>query len=172
MEFKELFGKENSRATVDFVKDLVKQQPELFEEIFKIVMLDEEPYSRRAFWAFDIIDEEFPGVAKPYLPRLIDKIDSYDHDAFIRHTLRILTRNEIPEECMVKVLDYCFSVLKGHYPAAIVVHAMQILYNISEQEPQLKPELISAIELVVVEGSTGVKNRGHRMLKKLYKEIG
>jgi hypothetical protein len=55
--------------------------------------------------------------------------------------------------------------------AAIKVHAMQILYDISQKEPDLKPEVISAIELAIQEGTTGVKNRGRRMLKKLYKEI-
>ena len=82
-----------------------------------------------------------------------------------------MSRHDIPEEQSVKVLDFCFKMLTLFETAAIKVHAMQILYNISQKEPGLKPELISAIELAIQEGTTGVKNRGQRMLKKLRKEV-
>jgi hypothetical protein len=95
----------------------------------------------------------------------------FTHDGMKRHSLRILSRHEIPETQTVQVINFCFKMLTLFEAAAIKVHAMQILYTISQKVPEIKPELISAIELSVQEGSTGVKNRGFRMLKKLYKEI-
>lgn len=44
--------------------------------------------------------------------------------------------------------------------------------ELKNKEPDLKPELLSAIELAMQEGTAGVKNRGNRMLKKLRKETG
>ena len=171
MQFKELFANETSRANTDYVKDIIYQKPELFEELFELVLKNEEPHSRRAIWVFDSCDEEFPGIAKHFLPQLIDKFDTFGHDGLKRHSLRILSRHEIPEESEVKVLNFCFQMLTLFEAAAIKVHAMQILYNLSQKEPELKPELVSAIELAIQEGTAGVKNRGHRMLKKLRKEI-
>lgn len=171
MQLKDLFESETSRATTDYVKDIIFQKPELYEEVFELVLQNEEPYSRRAIWVFDAVDEELNGVAKPFLPLLIDKLDAFEHDGLKRHSMRLLSRHKIPEEQTVKVLDYCFKMLTLYEAAAIKVHAMQILYNLSQKEPDLKHELISAIELTVQEGTTGVKNRGQRMLKKLRKEV-
>lgn len=172
MQFKDLFANETSRANTDYVKNIIHQKPEIYEDLFELVLKNEEPYSRRAIWVFDSCDEERPGMAKPFLPKLIDHLDKFDHDGMKRHSLRILSRNKIPEKQTVKVLDFCFKMLTLFEAAAIKVHAMQILYNISQHVPELKPELISAIEMAVQEGTTGVKNRGYRMLKKLRKEIG
>lgn len=171
MQFKELFSSETSRANTDYVKGIIFQKPELYEELFELVLENEDPHSRRAIWVFDACDEELSGVARPFLPRLIDHLDVFDHDGMKRHSLRILSRHELPERQTVQVLDFCFKMLTLFEAAAIKVHAMQILYNISQKEPGLKPELISAIELAIQEGTTGVKNRGNRMLKKLRKEV-
>lgn len=169
MQLKELFINENSRANVDFVSNIICRKPELYQELFELVLLNQEPVSRRALWAFDVCDLENPGWAQPYLETLIDKVSTFNHDAFKRHTLRILSRNQIPENKTVKVIDLCFGMLEQHQPAAIQVHAMQILYRLSRKEPGLKQELATAIELAIRVGTTGVKNRGERILKKLTK---
>jgi len=171
MDLKDLFEHETSRANTDYVKNIIYQKPELYEELFELVLQNKDPHSRRAIWVFDACDEELKGIAKPFLPKLIENLDKFTHDGMKRHSLRILSRHEISENQMVKVMDFCFKMLTLFEAAAIKVHAMQILYNISQKVPEIKPELISAIELSVQEGTTGVKNRGHRMLKKLYKEI-
>lgn len=171
MQLKDLFEHETSRANTDYVKNIIYQKPELYKDLFELVLKNQEPYSRRAIWVFDACDEELKGVAKPFLPTLIENLDTFSHDGMKRHSLRILSRHEITEDQMVRVMDFCFKMLTLFEAAAIKVHAMQILYNISQKVPEIKPELISAIELTVQEGTTGVKNRGFRMLKKLYKEI-
>ena len=45
---------------------------------------------------------------------------------------------------------------------------MQILAEIAETEPDLKPELISVIEEQIPRGSAGIKAQGKKILKKLY----
>lgn len=171
MELKELFAQETARAVTDQVKEIIYQRPELYEEVLQLVLKNEEPYSRRAIWVFDAVDEELGEVAAPFLPQLIGQFDHFGHDALRRHTLRILSRHEIPEAYQVRVIDTCFKMLQMNVAAAIKVHAMQVLYNLSQQQTGLKHELISALELNVREGCTGVKNRGNRLLKKLKKEI-
>lgn len=171
MHLKDLFEHETSRANTDYVKNIIYQKPELYEELFELVLQNKDPHSRRAIWVFDACDEELQGVAKPFLPKLIENLDKFTHNGMKRHSLRILSRHKIPDDQLVKVMDFCFKMLTLFEAAAIKVHAMQILYNISQKVPEIKPELISAIELSVQEGTTGVKNRGFRMLKKLYKEI-
>jgi hypothetical protein len=52
------------------------------------------------------------------------------------------------------------------------VYCMEILYRISQVEPNLKKELADSIEWRLNEESPGFKNRGLKILKKLYSEIG
>jgi hypothetical protein len=48
---------------------------------------------------------------------------------------------------------------------------MEILYHLSQRMPEIKNELVSATELAIQEGSSGVKNRGVRLLDRLMKEM-
>ena len=50
-------------------------------------------------------------------------------------------------------------------------YSMTILYNISNQEPELKPELITLFESQKDSESAGVYARAKILLQKLYKEI-
>jgi hypothetical protein len=153
------------------VKNLVFQKPELYEEIAAIVLANEEPYSRRAIWVMDTCDEERPGWAEPYLEPLIDHLEVFGHDGLRRHALRILSRHRIPDHKLVKVMDHCFEMLTTFQSAAVKVHAMEILYHLSQRMPEIKNELVSATELAIQEGSSGVKNRGVRLLDRLMKEM-
>lgn len=70
------------------------------------------------------------------------------------------------------MLDFCIHhFTTAEEPIAVRVHAMQILYNISETEPDFKPELIHIIEHELeYHSSAGIKSRGGKLLKKLRKE--
>ena len=57
-------------------------------------------------------------------------------------------------------------------PIANRVHAMQILYNISDEEPELKPELLEIIQHEIEYHPTpGIRSRGTKLAKKLQKQI-
>jgi hypothetical protein len=56
-------------------------------------------------------------------------------------------------------------------PLAVRVHAMQILYNISEKEPDLKPEILAIFEHVMENHSSpGIISRGKKLVQKLRKQ--
>jgi hypothetical protein len=82
--------------------------------------------------------------------------------------------NEIDEEYFGFLVDFCLDKLSSDKePPAVRVHAMQILYNISEKVPELKPELIAVIEHEMTYHSTaGILSRGSKLVKKLQKQTG
>jgi hypothetical protein len=169
MQLKDLFTDETSRTTTDLVLDIIRQKPGLISELADLVFKKEEPYARRAIWVLDVYDESHPEQTKQFLERIINDLSLDDHDALKRHSLRILTRHELPEEKKIKVLDFCLAILAGNEAAAPKVYAMDILYRIAMEEPGLSHEFISAIELAMAEGTAGVKNRGKKILRKLNK---
>lgn len=169
MQLKSLFETETSRANTDFVIGIIFQKPELLNELVDLVFTREEPQSRRAIWALDICDEKKPEWVKPFLDTIIKNLSFEGHDAYKRHSLRILSRHQIPEKYEVKVFDYCLKIVTGNEATAPKLHAIHVLYQLTLKEPELKQELVAAIELGIIEGSVGLKNIGHKTIKKLKK---
>lgn len=168
---REILLSEMSRRNIDFVIEIVLNKPHLFDDLFAMVIQNEEPISRRAIWALDHCVEKDPKLMLPKIQTLIEAFPNFKHDGLKRHSLRILRNYEIPEEKFIVMVDLCFGLLHSHKESiAVKVHAMDILYSLSEKEPGLKPELTAAIEYQLHEASAGLKNHSEKLLNKIYRE--
>jgi len=146
--------------------------PENFDMLMDIALNSTDKKSWRAAWLADKIHDEYPLLILPYIETLILKLHTLEDQGKRRHFLKLLSMNELPEKYYGFLVDYCFTVLSSEEPASVRVHAMQVLYNISEKEPGLKPELALAIEQEIEYRPTpGIISRGKRLLKKLRKEV-
>lgn len=163
---------EMSRKNTDFVKDVVLSNPELFKELIQLALLNEEPVSRRAMWVIDVASEKNPAILKPYLNDLIIHLSKYNHDGLKRHTLRMLSRYDIRFDDFLHILDLCFEFIKSAKESvAVRYQAMNLLYVMSNKEPDLKYELATTIEMQMHEGSIGLKNHSRKLFSKLKSEI-
>ena len=92
------------------------------------------------------------------------------HDAVVRNSMRILSSQDVPERLQGYLLEICFDFLMStKVPVAIKVHAMQVIFNISQNEPDLLNELRMVIEEQMPYGTTGFKSRGRKILKRIGK---
>ncbi|MEI6683140.1 MAG: hypothetical protein WCO44_10960 [Bacteroidota bacterium] len=169
----ELLLYEMSRRNTDFVAGLIVQKPELFDVLFDIFLSNVEPVSRRAAWVIDTVSEKMPWLLHPRIPEIIRLLPEFKHDGLKRHSVRMMARSPLPEGDLLGILiNICFDWLVSPAEAAATkVFCMEILYRISEMEPDLKKELADSIEWRLNEETPGVRNRGTKMLKKLYEEI-
>jgi hypothetical protein len=169
----EILMQEMSRRNTDAVVDLIVQQPILYDEIFRIFLRIEEPVSRRAAWVVDIYSENHPECLSPYREQLIDKLNEFNHDGLKRHSLRMLARLPLPDdEHMGTLMNVCFNwLIARNESVAVKIYCMEILYMISQLEPDLKKELADSIEWRINEETPGFKNKGEKLLKKLRREI-
>ena len=111
-DLRKLMIAEMSMRNTDFVKDIVLSRPDLFKELIKLSLLNEEPISRRAMWVVDVASEEKHEVLLPYLNDLIASLESFKHDGLKRHVLRMLNRYEISLDEFMPILDLCFKLIK------------------------------------------------------------
>jgi hypothetical protein len=163
---------ETSRRNTDLISGIVMQKPFLFNELMDIYLKNEEPVSRRAVWVVDTITEKIPELLNPYIETIIHALPSFTHDGMRRNSLRMLSRAEFPSDSKGMLINICFDWLVAPGESiAVKVYAMDILYRISKEEPELKKELADSIEWRIHEGSTGFQNHGRKMLKKLHKEM-
>lgn len=172
IDLREIISSEMSRKNTDYVKEIILKQPSLFSKLFKLVLLNEEPVSRRAIWVLDAVSEINPDQMKPYIEQLMDNIQLFKHDGLKRHSLRILSRFKIPTNREVELLDICYGYLLSEKESiAVRYYAMEILYSMTEKEKDLKYEFSSVLEMLHEEKSPGLKNHIRKLFEKLKKEI-
>jgi hypothetical protein len=164
---------ETSRRNTDLVAEIIFQKPELFEELFRVFARNVEPVSRRAAWVIDTVSEKYPEFIAPHLSDVIDLLQKFRHDGLKRHSMRILARSPLPSGNLLgELIKISFEwLLSPHEAIAAKIYCMEILYRVSQMEPDLKKELADSIEWRMTEESAGFKNRGRKMLKKLWYEI-
>lgn len=156
-----------------FTIDYFSEHPEFLALLLNIAMDDSLKDSWRACWLINKIEERNPGHFKEYLHRAIDFVQKTSDRSKKREFLRLICLYEIPIEKAPALLDYCINQFtSADEPIAVRVHAMQVLFNISEVEPELKNELIQLIEHEIeYHSSAGIRSRGGKLLRKLNKQV-
>jgi len=141
-----------------------------FSLLMEIALHSGEHKSWRAAWLADKIHDKFPELILPYLEEMIKSLKELNNTGKKRQFLKLISLHPTPDAYDGFLTGYCLDTLmSGKEPPAVRVYAMQILYNISEKEPELKPELIDVIENEMeLHPTPGSITRGKKILKKLY----
>lgn len=157
---------ENLALMVRYIADY----PECLDIIMEKVFDDSQPENWRAAWMVDKIQERHPDLVAPYIPAMTTFVFQTQNSGKKRHLLKLIGLYDIQEENMAPLLNYCVEVFtNAAEPVAIRVHAMQILFNIAQKEPDFAGELTEMIEHEIeYHGSAGIASRGKKLLKKLY----
>ena len=171
-DLKELLLKGNSRSYTDFVADIVSNRTELLSELWQIYLSMEEPVSRRAAWIIDTASENRPEWTAPFLPELIDKLSVFNHDGLKRHALRMIARMPFPEGSDGALMDIAFRwLLSPSESVAVKMYCIQVLYRLSEREPDILQELYDTIEFQMTDGTPGFKSIGSKMMQQIDTDI-
>ncbi len=166
---RELIGSwENLPVTVQYISE----HPEYLEMLFDLSEEDLR-HGWRACWLINKIHDRNPAILAPFILRAVNHLLTTSDRSKKRELLRLLAEFPIPAERAVEMLDYCMRhFTSSAEPIAIRVHAMQILFNISELEPDLKPELAELIsQEMEFHPSAGIQSRGSKLVAKLRKQI-
>jgi len=127
----------------------------------------------RAARVIQLVTEKHPDLIDPYLGKIVGSLTDFRNEGLLRSMLLISTKKcpILDADQKGVLMDVTFNLLMDpdHNPA-IKAYSMDILYEISKEYPGIKQELISCIEELMPRSSTGVKTRGKKMLKKLYRE--
>jgi hypothetical protein len=144
-----------------------------FPMLMEIAMEENERVNWRASWAADKINEMIPGIAAEWIPKLTESLHRLKHNGKKRQYLKLISLYPISENDESFLFDYCLEKLSAQTEdIAVRVYSMQILYNISEKEPELKEELLQIIEQEMeYRSSPGILTRGKKLASCLRKEI-
>jgi hypothetical protein len=90
------------------------------------------------------------------------------HNSVKRNTVRLLQDIAIPKKFQGQVMNLCFDYISSPDEAAAVkAFSLTILENLSNQYPEIKPELKTIIEDRWDYESAAFHSRARKILKKL-----
>ena len=163
---------ESSRRNTDLLADIILKKPGLFDDLFSIMLRDEKIVSWKAAWVAGIVSEKQPDLLDPYVETMVAKLGTFKHDGMKREALRMLIRAPLPKEQLGHIISLCFAwITSGKEAVAIKRFSMELLYRISQQEPDLKKELADSIEWRMPEETPGFRSYGKKLIKQLYREM-
>lgn len=163
---------DSSRATMEMGALAVGEDPALFREVMDLSFSQPYPVNMRTARVVEICCEENPERILPYLEEVIEKISISTTDGVKRSYLKIIddyTGIDAIED-PGRLLQICFDwLLSPSEAASIRYHSLGILLKITGRYPELIPELISALSLIIEEGnpSPGLENVCKKSLKML-----
>jgi len=168
----EQLNAELSLANTQLVVHYIENDQEKFDLLMTCVKSSDARTASRAAWVMEKLALKYPYLLTPYLDDLIALLPHMKGDGLKRNVLKMLTLYPVNEEKLGFLYDYAAEVLlSSKERVAAKVHAMQLMYQITALEPDLKPELMAMIESQYDTSSPGYKNRAGKLLKKLSKEI-
>ena len=151
----------------------ITKTPEYYSMLMEIALYSHNKKSWRAAYLIDKINDNHPVLLNPFLNKMIEQVKIEKSHSKKRHFLKLIGQKELPPEQQGFMLDFCMQVFTSYKEdLAVRVHAMQILYNISEKEPELKPEILALIEYEMENhSSAGIISRGNKLVGKLRMQI-
>jgi hypothetical protein len=171
MDFIAALSHDSRRLMIETIAQAVGTNAQYFEEILQITRTAKDMKASRAARVIDMVCENFPEMGNAYVNEIAQNLIDVKCSKTKRSLCRVLTRHLPDNEELLGALvhhgfEYLYSTTE---PVALKVYAMQVLFNVSELIPDLKPELIEAIEQELPKNSVGFNSRGKMLLKMMRK---
>ena len=168
---RDLLAKKASRVNSFQVVSLVANNAEKYRELIEIIKENNCPYSEKAAWAMNHCHDDGTGFFDEYYPELTQILaDKSYSDSVKRNIVRVFQFKQIPEEFQASVINSCFDLVTNKDTAiAVKAFSLGVLENMVKLYPELKNELTACIEDMLPTASSGIKNRGKHILKRLGK---
>jgi len=167
MDFESILSTFPGKEAAILIAKEIANDPKLMPKLWKFATSSHER-SWRATWLMDKVYDEAPELVRPYIPQMIQMMPNLECQSKQRQFLKLISEEPLPKIISGDFINRCFDLLiSNSTPVAVRVYAMQILFNFSQQEPDIKNELALVIEEFMSDGTAGFKCRGKRILKKL-----
>jgi len=147
----------------------IKHNPNQLQNLIDMSFSNSQPEGWRAAWVLaDLVkkDLQIREQIQPLSSKIVASFKTFNSPGQIREFLKVIQRLDVNEEDMGMLIDLSFSwLLDRKADQSFRVHAMQIIYDYSEKEPDLLPELKAILEQEMEYALPGFKSRGGKILK-------
>lgn len=169
MTLREQILKEHSKANCNAIVGWIGNSQAKFDELFDLFLNDEYRVVQRASWPLSNAVIAHPRFIQKHFSKLLRNLERPNlHEAVKRNTVRLLQYTAIPKKFQGKVMNLCFDYISTpDVAAAVKAFSLTILENLSNQYPEIKPELKTIIEDRWNYESAAFHSRARKILKNL-----
>lgn len=173
MTKEELIDLIDSWENLQYLQNEIAGNAGIYNLLIEIAFYDVNPKSWRAAYLLDKINDNYPELLQPFLDKMIEQLKIEKSESKKRHFLKLISMNDLPFNQLGFLTDFCIAVFtSAKEPVAVRVHAMQVLFNISEKQPELKHEILLIIEHEMENHySAGILSRGKKITQKIRNQI-
>jgi len=170
-ELKEMVNRMMGSSEVGWIASSAAENPVLFRKLLDFSDDSDTRIAFRSSWALTKVCETDPSLFTKYLPEIVRKLQICINESARRSFLKILSltgTSLLNETDRGIVAEISFSQLRAKESAiAVKVYAMDVLYEISHDYPEMTHELAAVLSMMPDNGSAGIKSKCRSMLKKL-----
>ena len=167
-DIKDMLVFDLTEKVINHIKDICLKSTEYTQHLWEIAIENSYPASWRAAWVYAKVADINPEMAKPHVLEIPKLLLAFTHDGQKRELLKVILLFPLIEQDMGLILNICFDWLASpKETAAVRVHSMQIVYEISKVEPDLQPELKLMLLQLMPDAEPGMLSRGTKILAKL-----
>ncbi|RXK61854.1 hypothetical protein ESA94_02225 [Lacibacter luteus] len=159
---------EHSKAQAAKIVQWIGTSQKRMDELVHLFTTDEYRVVQRAAWPIGIIGQSQPQLLKKHLPVFVSLLRKPGvHNAVRRNITRALQHISIPEELKGDVMDCCFEFISNPKEAtAVKAFSLTVLQNLSQEFPEILPEIVTIIETRWEHESAAFKSRARKMMKE------
>lgn len=158
-----------SKTELKVITEQVRTNPFLFNELMAIFFNGPYRITNRAMWPVGWCVEVSPVLLNPYYKEIIYRLSNAETPVNLKRSLfRTLQFADIPKRYQGQIIDITLKALSDPaQPIAIRVFSMTVLYNLTDEIPELKNELIPLLEQNMPNASAGFASRARKVLSSL-----
>lgn len=158
----------NSKWNALFLAGYIVENPIWLVLILELMENNDNKKAWKAAWVLDHVYLENPNLINGHVDTMIGLFVQSHCDSTRRILGKLLSFYDITEKVDGNFVNYCFDLLLSETVAvAVKVHAMQLIFNISQTYPELKAELKLTIEEQMPNNTVAFKARAKRLLKRM-----
>jgi hypothetical protein len=167
MKLRDTLLAEHSKAQCMKVVKWIGNDQQRFNELLKLFLSDEYRVVQHAAWPLSYTVQAHPSLIKAHYGKLVKNLGRPGlPDAVKRNTVRIFQDLAVPERFRGELMNTCFGFIESMTEKpAIKAFSLTVLYNLSKQYPDIRPELKAIIEDRWDYESAAFKSRGRKILK-------
>lgn len=171
MNIKKALLEEHSKYQTMKIVNYIGKSPSRFDQLMQIIVSSDTLLVQRASWAMTHCIEIHPALLKDkHYKQMIQSLEKPLHDAIKRNVLRSLQFVNIPEEWQGYFYDKSAKlVFASKEPVAIRVFALQVLFNIAKEIPELRSELWELMSDLKDHEKAAMRSRVKRLMKAIRK---
>jgi hypothetical protein len=169
MDIHAALEREHSKALSLRIARHIGTDPGRFSVLMGLMMHGTPRIIQRAAWPMGMACEAHPALATPWLPQMLDALDTPVHEAVHRNIVRTLQFCALPETLHGRLTDVMFTwIASPERPIAPRASAITVAMRLVGLYPELAGELRSLLEdLLRKRPPPALRSRGTHALGRL-----